>query len=215
MARLESAGADDRAPALPSALHGRWRWQPARRARALSRRHHLSHSRHQSAVHHRDLRLLGLHPAHQRGHHGPAFPRQGRHARGGAAGQGTGDRRDDGAWFVRRRRPPATSRLAFHQVRICRQGDSPRGRSPPGCAISMLWSRRASPLPMRLARPVYQRRPIIAGVRSSGHKTTSRRNARQSLLKTRRSASWKARPARFASLRPASKGHQDSAGFEE
>src|SRR6476469_5967458 len=37
MARLESTGADDRAPALPSALHGRWRWQPARRARALSR----------------------------------------------------------------------------------------------------------------------------------------------------------------------------------
>ena len=57
-------------------------------------------------------------------------------------------------------------------------------------------------LPMRLARPVYQRRPIIAGVRSSGHKTTSRRNARQSRLKTRRSASWKARPARFASLLP-------------
>ena len=36
--------------------------------------------------------------------------------------------------------------------------------------------------------------------RLEGHGTTSRRNARQSLLKTRRSAAWKARPARFASL---------------
>ena len=49
-------------------------------------------------------------------------------------------------------RPPATSRLAPHRVRICRQSDSPR------------------------------------------------RSVRQSPRKTRRSASWKARPARFASL---------------
>ena len=55
VARLESTGADDRTPALPAALHGRRRRQSARRARAVSRRHHLSHSRHQSAVHHRDL----------------------------------------------------------------------------------------------------------------------------------------------------------------
>ena len=53
MARLESAGADDRAPALSAALHGRRRKQSARRARALSRRDALPHPRHQSALDHR------------------------------------------------------------------------------------------------------------------------------------------------------------------
>jgi lipoprotein-anchoring transpeptidase ErfK/SrfK len=64
-------------------------------ARRLSRQHGLSHPRHQSAVHDRLVRVLGLHPSHQRGRPGPLHPRQGRHPRGGptrrqAASNGVG-----------------------------------------------------------------------------------------------------------------------------
>ena len=84
VAGLASAGGDDRAPALPAALHGRRRRQPARRARALSRQDDLPHPRHQSAVDHRLVRVVGLHPSHQRGRHRPLLSREGRHPRGGA-----------------------------------------------------------------------------------------------------------------------------------
>ena len=49
MAGLESAAGDDRAPALPAALHGRRSGQSARRARPVSRQFALSHPRHQRA----------------------------------------------------------------------------------------------------------------------------------------------------------------------
>ena len=52
-------------PTLSAALHGWRRDQPARRARTLSRQDGLSHPRHQPALDDRDLRFLGLHPAHQ------------------------------------------------------------------------------------------------------------------------------------------------------
>ena len=65
VARLESAGNNDRAAALFAALHGRWRRQPARGARPLPWSDSLPHSRHQSAVDHWNLRVLGLYPAHQ------------------------------------------------------------------------------------------------------------------------------------------------------
>ena len=51
---------NDRAPALSAALHGRRPRQSARRPRHVSRRHHLSHPRHQRAAHHRHPRLLRL-----------------------------------------------------------------------------------------------------------------------------------------------------------
>ena len=51
-------------------------------------RHALPHPRHQSAVHHRQLRVLGLHPAHQRGHHRSLRAGEGWHPRGGAVRQG-------------------------------------------------------------------------------------------------------------------------------
>src|SRR5207247_2422804 len=82
---------NDRAPALSAALHGRRRDEPARRARSLSRQDGVSHPRHQSALDHRHLRVFGMHPAKQRRRHGSLYPGQGRHARGGAAGQATGD----------------------------------------------------------------------------------------------------------------------------
>ena len=66
IAGLASAGRDDRPPALSAALHGGRPGQPARRARALSRQDALSHPRHQSAVDHRHVRVVGMHSAHQR-----------------------------------------------------------------------------------------------------------------------------------------------------
>ena len=53
---------------------------------------HLPHPRHQPAVDHRHLRVVGLHPSHQRGRHRPLLSREGRHPRGGAARQAAGDR---------------------------------------------------------------------------------------------------------------------------
>src|SRR5215475_4268050 len=101
MAGLASARRDDRTSALSTALHGRRRRQPARRARALSRQDALPHPRHQSALNHRHVRVVWVHPPHQRGHHRSLFPGAGRHARGRAAGtaaglgeRGTADRSD-------------------------------------------------------------------------------------------------------------------------
>ena len=131
------------------------------------------------------------------------------------AGQGAGNSRDDRGWFVRSDGLPGQAAWRPHRVRICRQSDSPLARSPPSCALSMLWSRRASPLPTRPVRPVYQRRPIIAGVRSSGHKTTSRRNARQRLAQDAPKRSVEGEASAVREPAPASKGHQDSSGFEE
>jgi len=65
MARLAPASRDDRPPALFAALHGGRREQSARCARALSRQDAVPDSRHQPAVDHRDLRVIGLHQAHQ------------------------------------------------------------------------------------------------------------------------------------------------------
>ena len=63
---------------------------------------HLPHPRHQSAFDHRLVRVVGLHPAHQRGHRGPLYPRQGRHPRGGAAGrQAAGNRFGGAVWSAR------------------------------------------------------------------------------------------------------------------
>ena len=64
--RTGSAGRDDRAPALSAALHGRRSGQSARRARHVSRRHRISHPRHQRAVHHRQAGVERLHPSGQR-----------------------------------------------------------------------------------------------------------------------------------------------------
>src|SRR5262249_36768857 len=60
LARLDSAGGGDRAPALSAALPGRRRAQPARRARPLSWQDGVSHPRHQSALNHRPLRFTDL-----------------------------------------------------------------------------------------------------------------------------------------------------------
>src|SRR5262249_49647904 len=81
---------DDRTPALSAALHGRRRRQPARRARSLSRQNALSHPRHQPAVDHRHVRVVGVYPPHQRRHHRPLSAGAGRHARGRAAGTAAG-----------------------------------------------------------------------------------------------------------------------------
>src|SRR5229473_2211486 len=109
VAGLASAGRDDRAPALSAALHGRRSRQSARRARALSRQDDLPHPRHQSALDHRHVRVVGLHPADQRGRDGPLQPRQGRQPRGGAAGQAPGHRFGgaDGGSHGRATRGPA------------------------------------------------------------------------------------------------------------
>src|SRR5438132_5091523 len=84
MARLEPTRTNDRAPALSAALYGRWRGQPSRGARALSGRHALPYSWYEPAVDHRNLRVLGLHPANERGHYGSLQASEGRHARGSA-----------------------------------------------------------------------------------------------------------------------------------
>src|SRR6516164_6942587 len=73
MARLESAGNNDRSPALSPAIHGRGRWQPTRRASTLSRTDSVPHPRHQPAVDDRDFRVFRVYPAHQRGHHRPLY----------------------------------------------------------------------------------------------------------------------------------------------
>ena len=59
------------------------------------------HPRHQSALDHRDLRVLGLYSPDQRRRCGPLHPSEGWHARGGAAGQAAGDRRGDVACSTR------------------------------------------------------------------------------------------------------------------
>ena len=51
------------------------------------------------------LRVVGLHPADQRGRHRPVLPREGRHPRGGAQGHAAGDRRRS------RRRPVSVVRI--------------------------------------------------------------------------------------------------------
>ena len=79
VAGLDAARRNDRPPALPAALHGRWPDQPARRARHVSRQHDLSHPRHQRPVDHRPARVVGLHPPHQRGRDRPRQPRERRH----------------------------------------------------------------------------------------------------------------------------------------
>ena len=76
--------------ALPAALHGRRRHQSARRARHVSRQYGISHPRHQPAVDHRHLRVLGLHQADQRRRRRSVQPGHRRHARGGVAGLGAG-----------------------------------------------------------------------------------------------------------------------------
>ena len=60
VAGLDPAAGNDPAPALSAALHGRRPRQPARCARALSRRHRLSHPRNQHAADHRHRGLLGM-----------------------------------------------------------------------------------------------------------------------------------------------------------
>ena len=99
MAGLASAERNDRAPALSAAIYGWRRRQPAWRTRPLSRQHRVSHSRHQSAVDHRTLCFLGLHPLDQRRRRGPlqqserwhACRRSGRLARGDGVGTGSGN----------------------------------------------------------------------------------------------------------------------------
>ncbi len=58
----------ERQPYLPRFMAGRPR-QPAWRARALSRRNRLPHSRHQRASNHRHRRLVGMLPSGQRRRH--------------------------------------------------------------------------------------------------------------------------------------------------
>src|SRR5436305_14715212 len=70
VARLESAGGDDRAPALSATLHGWRRDQPARGARALSRQDGVPHPRHQSTLDHLHHRLLWMQQPYPRGRHG-------------------------------------------------------------------------------------------------------------------------------------------------
>src|SRR6516165_5516512 len=55
-------------------------------ARALSWQGGVLHPRHQSTLDHRHLRLLGMHPADERGRNRPLSPHPGRHVRGSAAG---------------------------------------------------------------------------------------------------------------------------------
>ena len=51
----------DHAPTLSAAVHGWWRDQSARRARDVSGQYRIPHPRHQSAVNHRQFRILRLH----------------------------------------------------------------------------------------------------------------------------------------------------------
>jgi hypothetical protein len=57
---------DASAAALPSALHGGWSRQPARRARHVHRRHSLSHPRNECAHHDRQTSVERMHPDAQR-----------------------------------------------------------------------------------------------------------------------------------------------------
>ena len=66
-------------PTLSAAVGRRRPGQPARCARALSRRHGLSHSRHQQSGLDRHASLQRLHPDAQRRCHRPLPPRFGRH----------------------------------------------------------------------------------------------------------------------------------------
>jgi lipoprotein-anchoring transpeptidase ErfK/SrfK len=70
LAGLVPAAGDDRSSALSAARDGGRPGQSARRARALSRAHALSHPWHQPALDHRLVRLVRLHPAAQRGYRG-------------------------------------------------------------------------------------------------------------------------------------------------
>ena len=80
-------GGDGRAPAVFAALHGRRRWQSAWRARPVPRSDSLPHSRHQSALHYWNLRILRMYSSHQRGHHGSLHTSEGRHSGSRAAEQ--------------------------------------------------------------------------------------------------------------------------------
>ena len=88
----------ERQPYLPRVMAG-GPGQSARRARHVSRPHALPHPRHQPAVDHRPLRVVGLRRHAQRGRRGFVQPRAGRHPRGRVAGQGAGN-------GCRRRTPP-------------------------------------------------------------------------------------------------------------
>ena len=79
MAGLDAAGGNDRAPALSAALDGRRPRQSARRARALSRQHGLSHPRHQPAADHRHRGVVGLLPSDQSGRDRSLRSGSGRH----------------------------------------------------------------------------------------------------------------------------------------
>ena len=76
MAELDAAGRHAEAPALSAALHGGRSGQSARRARDVSRRHGLSHSRHQRSLDDRPARLVGLHPPDQQRCRRPLQPRR-------------------------------------------------------------------------------------------------------------------------------------------
>ena len=60
----------ERQPYLPRFMAG-GEGTIARRTRTLPRQYALPHPWHQSAVDHRNIRVVGVHPAQQRRHHGP------------------------------------------------------------------------------------------------------------------------------------------------
>src|SRR5947209_2042159 len=79
MAGLDAPAGNDRTPALSAALHGRRSRQPARCARALSRRHGVPHPRHQPPGHDRYRGLVGMFPAGQCRRQRPLRSRTRRH----------------------------------------------------------------------------------------------------------------------------------------
>ena len=76
----------ERQPYLPR-FDGRRRWQSAWRARPVPRSDSLPHSRHQSALHYWNLRILRMYSSNQRGHHGSLHTSEGRHSGSRAAEQ--------------------------------------------------------------------------------------------------------------------------------
>ena len=113
----------ERQPYLPRFMAGGESNPLGARALYLGKTH-LPHPRHQSAFDHRLVRVLGLHPADQRGRPGPLYPRQGRHPRRGAAGrQAAGDGRGG-----RRMVSPSPPRQALRRSRWRRPVGRPRWR---------------------------------------------------------------------------------------
>ena len=112
-------------------------------------------------------------------------------------------------------RPPATSRLAFHQVRICRQSDSPAGDRRQAARYRCFGL--AGPAACRCDSPGRYINGDLSSLASGARGTKHRAGETPGRARARRAEAHRGRRGRRGSraCAPASKGHQDSAGFEE